>query len=84
MFENKMIEGIYYSRFVASWINAGGARFYKMQCRRLGFEIWLKQLVINGRHLTEEEIRDICNYAWNGKLELEENVRNFLINVEES
>lgn len=77
MFENKIIEGIYYSRFVASWINATSRK----GASKLAFKTWLRQLVINGRHLTEEEVRDLYNYATNGKMELEDNITHFLISV---
>ena len=71
MFENKLIEGIYVSRFVASWYNEGGGTYR-------GFKAWLGSLVINDRKLTQEEIDYIANFAFNGKLELEESVRRFL------
>lgn len=70
MFENKCIEGIYYSRFIASWYNSGGGK--------RGFKLWLGQLTINGRKLTTEEIREIEEFRCNGKLELEENAKNFI------
>ena len=74
MFENKDIEGIYISRFIASWQEAGG------NCRKdYGlFEEWLETLIINGRHLTDEEIHDILFIANNGKLELELSAKMFL------
>ena len=79
MFENKLVEGIYYSRFVASWFNANGGKL-----RRTAFRTWLNQLVINGRHLTEDEVREIYDFATNGKLELESNAIQFMISVKES
>ena len=79
MFENKMVEGIYYSRFAASWRNVTGDDG-SMNHRKVGwkFRAWLRSLVINDRHLTEEEIWDIYNLATNGKLELESDARKFL------
>lgn len=74
MFENKTIEGIHVSRFLASWINAGGREFDGV------FVIWLMKLRINGRALTNEEIREIQNFGRNGKLELEEDAILFLDN----
>lgn len=71
MFENKLIEGIYVSRFVASWHDAGGGTYRK-------FKSWLSSLIINGRKLTQEEINYIAHFAYNGKLELEESARRFL------
>ena len=74
MFENKTIEGIHISRFLASWINAGGRNFDGV------FVVWLMKLRINGRKLTDDEIRDIQNFGRNGKLELEEDAELFLDN----
>lgn len=73
-FENKIYEGIHYSRFVSSWINSNGGkcnnRFYK----------WLTTLVINGKHIPDDIAKEIWQYGANGKLELEENARRFLKN----
>jgi hypothetical protein len=71
MFENKQVEGIYYSRFVASWMNARGKIYPDT------FKGWLRSLVINGRHLTPGEVTDIYNLASNGKLELEMSAKNY-------
>lgn len=71
MFENKNYKMIYYSRFVASWINAGGKLDWK-------FKTWLHQLEIDGELIPEDIIDEIYNYATNGKLELEENAKRFL------
>lgn len=71
MFENKNYEGIYYSRFVASYTNKGGKTDWK-------FKEWLKELVINGNQIPEEVIKEIYDYATNGKLELEMNAEAFL------
>lgn len=75
MFENKLIRNIHCSRYVASYVNAGG------DMNRVGswrFKRWLKSLVIDGEHLTDDEVRYIYNYGTNGKLELEENASRFL------
>lgn len=70
-FENKIYENIHYSRFVASWLKEShGEKTYKMK-------EWLKTLVINGKPIPEEIIKEIYNYATNGKLELEVSVRKF-------
>ena len=76
MFENKTIEDIYISRFIASWQKGGG------NCRKdYGlFKEWLESLVINGRHLTDKEVHDILLLADNGKMELEYSAREFLKN----
>ena len=79
-FENRMIEGIYMSRFVASWINEGGNFKRKFVDGQIivPFKEWLKTLTINDRKLTDEEIYDIYNFATNGKLELEVLAANFM------
>ena len=71
MFENKMFEGIYYSRFVASWFKSGGKINNK-------FKEWLKSFTINGKQVPEDIIQEIYCYADNGKLELEESAKAFL------
>lgn len=71
MFENKKFEGIYYSRFIASWINVGG----KMNRR---FADWLRTIEVNGKDIPEDVIREIYNLATNGKLELENSAEKFL------
>ena len=59
--------GIPYSRYVASWYNAGGRRNY------LHIKAWLKDL-----GLEEDDCANVADMATNGKLELEEHARNFL------
>ena len=82
MFENKVYEGIYYSRFIASWIKAGGSINY--WARRLGkttdFVEWLRSLVINGKKMPEDIIYEINDFATCGKLELEYSAKNFITN----
>lgn len=70
--ENKNYEGIYYSRFIASWINAGGGRSPGV------FRKWLKSLIINEKHIPDEIITEIKFLYENGKLELELNAEQFL------
>ena len=72
MFENKMFEGIYYSRFIASYMNVRG-KIYKGE-----FRDWLKSLIINGKSMPEDVVWDIYNMATSGKLELEDNCRYFI------
>lgn len=72
MFENKVFEGIHYSRFIASWINKSGVGLGRQ------FIEWLKTLTINGRSIPDNVIREIYNFGTNGKLELEESARNFM------
>ena len=71
MFENRVIEGIHISRYVVSWVKEGGKLNYT-------FKEWLRSLTINGRKLTEDDIRDIYNFGTNGKLELETDAKQFL------
>ena len=72
MFENKNYEGIYYSRFIASWINVGGRRInYK-------FKEWLGTLRINGNPIPEGVIQEIYNFGTNGKFELEVSAEHYL------
>lgn len=74
-FENVDIEMIYTTRFIASWTKMGGKLDRKGACL---FEEWLEGLVINERHLDEEEIMYIMFIAQNGKMELENDARRFL------
>ena len=73
MFENRIIEGIHISRFVASWVKEGGKLNFT-------FKEWLGTLTINERKLTNDEIREIYDFATNGKLELEILASKFLNN----
>ena len=81
-FENCLVHGIHKSRYVASWVKSGGGLDYEVvkdstedidivNCGK--FMRWLQSL-----GLTEEEARDVRNYAENGKLELEESAKAFL------
>ena len=72
MFENKMFEGIYYSRFIASYIKVRG-KIYEDE-----FRDWLGSLIINGKSMPEDVVWDIYNMATCGKLELETNCRYFI------
>lgn len=69
-FKNKVINGIHCSRYVASWKATGLKTNYL-------FKLWLEQLVINGRKLTEGEVKFIYNFGTNGKLELESDAKFF-------
>ncbi len=71
-FENKMFEGIHYSRFIASWTNVGGI------VTRGGLANWLRTLTINDKQIPEDVIREIVNFATNGKLELQENAEDYI------
>lgn len=72
MFENKLIKGVHITRYIMSWIRAGGT----LSHRGGGywkFENWLKSL-----GLDKDEIHDIMEVAYNGKLELENSAREFI------
>lgn len=73
--ENKLYEGIHYSRFIVSYAKEGGDLG-----KRRKFEEWLRTLVINGKHIPEEVIDEISFIASNGKFELENSAREFLKN----
>ena len=73
MFENNLINGIHKSRYVVSWVKEGGELNYK-------FKEWLKTLTINGRKLTDDEVKDIYNFGTNGKLELETSAMRYITN----
>ena len=70
-FENKLYKGIYYSRFIASWINEGGKPNSKMK-------YWLMSLKIDNEPIPNEIIKEIMELATNGKMELETSAREFL------
>lgn len=74
MFENRIIKGIHVSRYVASWWKI----VRKSGRTDVFIDEWLKQLIIDGEPLTDEEVMFITNFSMNGKLELEANVRNFI------
>lgn len=42
------------------------------------FKQWLRQLVINDKHIPEDVINEMWELAFNGKLELENNAAKFL------
>ena len=72
MFENKAINGyIYATRFIASWLRAGGQ--LKDGSDIDDFNEWLLSL-----GLTEEDANHIKFLAENGKLELETSAKQFL------
>lgn len=62
--ENKVYEGIHYSRFIASWTKKNGKIVP-------AFKGWLKSLDINGKTMPDDVVHEIWQLATNGKLELE-------------
>lgn len=80
MFENRKIKGIHKSRYFASWLNAQDRFGCTEENKGLGpkwFGSWLRTLVIDGEHLTEDECDEITAYAYNGKMELEYNAGHY-------
>lgn len=78
MFENRMVNGIHATRYVASFVGEC-ARVGVYPTYRLCME-WLGTLTVNGETLDDADKRIICNLLENGKLELETNCREFLAN----
>ena len=67
--------GIHYSRIIASWTKNGGNVYSKE------FKEWLKSIKdydTDERILTDEQVSDIYNLATNGKLEWQENAKQFM------
>lgn len=71
MFKNNLIGDIHETRFIASWLRAGGQLYYVEDVDN--FSKWLLSL-----GLTEDEVYHIINMATCGKIELEHNAREFL------
>lgn len=69
-FENKVINGIYATRFIMSWARKGGKFDWE------GYDDFRKWLESLG--LKTEDIEDIMFLAENGKLELEVSAKNFI------
>lgn len=76
-FENRMINGyIYETRFIASWLNAGGTFYTRNDIKHFGK--WLKSL-----GLEEKDISHMKYLATNGKYELQCSAEDYLKNVSE-
>ena len=71
MFKNNLIGEIHETRFIASWLRAGGQLYYVEDVDN--FQGWLLSL-----GLSEDEVYHISNMATCGKVELEHNAREFL------
>ena len=74
MFENKLINGIHKTRYIASWLKAGGSLYFGEDVDN--FREWLLST-----GLTEDEAQDIVYLATNGKLELESTAKKFVQEV---
>lgn len=71
MFENGNFNGIYYSRFIASWVRKGG--MLKTGHDISMFRKWLTEIGCD-----DETVDKITFLASNGKLELENSAERFL------
>jgi hypothetical protein len=69
-FENKIFEGIYYSRFIASWTNIRGKVTPEIK-------VWLRTLTVNKKRIPEDVIQEIYGLGCDGKFELEEHLKRF-------
>lgn len=72
MFENTVIRGIHATRYIASWVKAGG-HFGRRDRGRFDFHDWLESL-----GLSKEEVQYIYNLAENGKLELQNSAKAYM------
>ena len=71
MFENGDFNGIFYSRFIASWVKKGG--MLKTGHDISMFRSWLTEIGCD-----DETVDKITFLASNGKLELENSAERFL------
>ena len=71
MFENGDFNGIFYSRFIASWVKKGG--MLKTGHNISMFRSWLTEIGCD-----DEAVDKITFLASNGKLELENSAERFL------
>lgn len=71
MFKNNLIGEIHETRFIASWLRAGGQLYYVEDIN--DFQGWLLSLGLN-----EDEAYHVINLATCGKMELEHSAREFL------
>lgn len=82
MLENKLFEGIHYSRYGASYAKAcaecGTEVHFREMCK------WLMGLEINGKHMDWDTAYEIAELTTNGKLELESSARKWMENRMES
>lgn len=71
MFENGNFNGIFYSRFIASWVRKGG--MLKTGHDISMFRKWLTEIGCD-----DETVDNITFLASNGKLELENSAEKFI------
>ena len=71
MFENGNFNGIYYSRFIASWLRKGGKL-------KSGNDVGLFRAWLNSLGVDDISVNNIIFLATNGKLELENSAEKFI------
>ena len=71
MFKKNQFNDIYESRYIASWIEAGGQLYFREDVD--SFHTWLLS-----EGLTEEEAKHVVHLATCGKLELKVSAEKFL------
>ena len=74
--ENKIWENVYYSRFIASWVNETAGKYNRLN-ERPAFIAWLKSFTVNDKKMPDDVIKEICDLKYNGKFEFEELARRF-------
>ena len=70
-FENGTYNGIYYTRFIASWLRKGGML-------KSGHDLWLFRSWLRHLGLGSLDVDRISFLVTNGKLELEDDAEKFL------
>ena len=71
MFTNNLVNDIHETRYIVSWLRAGGSFYYLEDVA--DFRYWLKSL-----GLKKEEINHIVDLATVGKMELEKSAAKFM------
>ncbi len=71
MLENKKVNGVHASRYIASWGRVGGSLRYGTGLE--DFSDWLRSLGIS-----DDDVADIREMASMGRLELEQSARYFI------
>ena len=71
MFENKLINGEYATRYIVSWISSGGKLHRSKDLDKFGE--WL-----NSMGISQDDIWHITYLATCGKFELEKNAESFI------
>ena len=75
MFENKLIDEVHATRYIASWVNVGGT-LDRHTGGLYDFQDWLESL-----GLSNDDVMYISYLAICGRLELETSARQFIKNL---